>query len=239
MQRHLQHELMDDPSLDAGEHRRALAGLARINVLSDAAAPIWRAINAWHNQDSVRMPPSLLDIASGSGDVLLGVDRNARRHGVSLELHAADLSAEALRVIVERSNRAEKSVTTHQYDATSANSLIEGEPFDIVMCSLFLHHLPEQTIESLLRRMTSLVRPGGLVVISDLERTSLGLLAARTVPRLLTRSHVVHVDAVRSVQGALTQGELTELASCAGMHHCAIRGVWPFRMLLTWQRGHS
>ena len=37
-------ELMDDPALDPAEHRRALAGLARLNRFGGSAGVLWPAV---------------------------------------------------------------------------------------------------------------------------------------------------------------------------------------------------
>ena len=53
--RELVGEVMDDPSLDAAEHARALRGLAWINRVSRSAAVVWPAIEA-----AARGPPEVL-----------------------------------------------------------------------------------------------------------------------------------------------------------------------------------
>ena len=61
-------ELMDQPELDAIEHGRALAGLARINALSGSARILWpslRDLARRKRTDGLRV----LDVASGAGDV--------------------------------------------------------------------------------------------------------------------------------------------------------------------------
>jgi 2-polyprenyl-3-methyl-5-hydroxy-6-metoxy-1,4-benzoquinol methylase len=238
MKRNLQPELMDDPDLDPRSHRAALRGLARINRLSDAPGPIWGAIRSWSEAGGVSKA-TMADIASGSGDVLLGVARRALRHGLNLEIHALDISDEALRATSERCRSEHVPVTLHHVDVVAGNLSDLRARFDIVMCSLFLHHLRDEQIESMLRSMSGMIRPGGIIVISDLVRSRIGFFAARAVPKLLTRSRVVHIDAVRSVEGALTREELGVIADRAGLTGYSLSRVWPFRMLMTWQRGHS
>ncbi|MBL4699421.1 MAG: hypothetical protein JKX70_11375 [Phycisphaerales bacterium] len=73
------------------------------------------------------------------------------------------------------------------------------------------------------------------VIITDLRRTRRGYVLAWLASRLLTRSPVVHTDALLSVRGALTTSELHELAISAGYDKPCIRTVWPQRILLTWR----
>jgi hypothetical protein len=105
---------------------------------------------------------------------------------------------------------------------------------DVVMCSLFLHHLAEPAAISLLANMARAAHR--LVLVNDLARGRLGFLLAWTTARVLTRSKMVHVDAPRSVQGAFTLAEARVLAERAGLAGATVRGRWPCRFLLQWQR---
>jgi hypothetical protein len=61
-------------------------------------------------------------------------------------------------------------------------------------------------------------------------------LAAQLGSRVLTTSHVVHVDGPRSVEGAFTRAEALALAERAGLNGARVSRRWPFRWLLTWRR---
>ncbi|HYD01689.1 MAG TPA: methyltransferase domain-containing protein [Phycisphaerales bacterium] len=229
--RRLQPELMDNPALDAGEHRRALTGLARINMVSRAGAGLWGAVRELlpHGR-----PVTLLDVAVGSGDVAVDVARRARGAGVSLGLEVCDISGEALSATQERSVAAGVAVGAHRRDVVK-DGLPQGDrTVDVVMCSLFLHHLREPDVVRLLAEMARVSRRG--VVVSDLRRCRAGVAAAVVAGRVLTRSRIVRVDAVRSVEGAFTIGELRAMAAEAGMVDADVRASWPLRMMLTWRR---
>ena len=65
-------ELMDDPGLDPVEHRRALAGLRRINFFSRTSVHLVNEINQIIKQEKLKSV-SILDVGCGSGDVAIGV----------------------------------------------------------------------------------------------------------------------------------------------------------------------
>jgi hypothetical protein len=73
-----------------------------------------------------------------------------------------------------------------------------------------------------------------MVIVSDLRRTRTGFYLAYIASRLLTRSDVVHVDALRSVRAAYTLDELRELAREAGLTGARIAARWPQRQVLEW-----
>ena len=105
---------------------------------------------------------------------------------------------------------------------------------DVVLCTLFLHHLAEADAAALLRRMREAARAA--VVISDLRRTRLGAAFTWAGCRMLSRSEVFRVDGMRSVAAAFTTDEARDLAAAAGLTGAHVRQVWPQRWLLTWRK---
>lgn len=232
MPRQLVGELMDDPDLDPAAHRRALAGLARLNALSAAAAGMWPPILAYARANE--RPLRLLDAAAGSGDVAIKLCRIARRAGIELRFTACDISPEACAAVERRAQRCGVPVETRTTDILS-EPLPAGH--DIVINSLFLHHLTTEDTIRALRAMRNAT--GGLLVISDLVRTRLGLVMAGVASRAMTRSPIVHTDAVRSVRAAWTIPELRALAAEAGLESAAVSRIWPERQRLVWHAGVS
>jgi 2-polyprenyl-3-methyl-5-hydroxy-6-metoxy-1,4-benzoquinol methylase len=113
-------------------------------------------------------------------------------------------------------------------------NLDPSEGFDVVLCSLFLHHQSEEQAVALLRQMARCARE--LVLINDLVRSGAGYRLACLGTRLLTRSPVVHVDGPRSVAAAFTLSEAGELAERAGLHGARVEPRWPCRYLLSWRK---
>ena len=89
-------ELMDDPALDPLEHRRALVGLARLNRYSGSTAVLWKPLVEFAR----RRPEQLirvLDVATGSGDVPIGLWRKAKAAGIPLAVSGCDISPTAVK----------------------------------------------------------------------------------------------------------------------------------------------
>ena len=121
-----------------------------------------------------------------------------------------------------------------QRDVLAAGLAQPDASVDVVMCSLFLHHLTTEQAVRVLSEMRRVARR--LVLVSDLRRCHAGLGVAYLASRCATRSRVVRVDAVRSVRAAFTIDELRALAARAGMPDGRVLPRWPFRMLLAWTR---
>lgn len=230
LDRRLEAEWMDQPGLKAECHELALRGLTRLNRWSCAARILWPHLAAFaksRRQSSLR----ILDLASGAGDNAVALYQMGRRRGLELRIEGWDVSDRAVAYARRLAAAQGASVTFFRRDAL-------GEPiplgFDVIMSSLFLHHLDEARALLLLERM----RQGmpGLLLVNDLRRCRGGLALAVAASRLLTRSAVVHNDAPASVRNAFTPEEVRGLARRAGLAGATVTPRWPFRLLLAWVR---
>jgi SAM-dependent methyltransferase len=222
--------MMDNPGLDPAEHLRALAGLSWLNWASRSPRIVWQPIHALGQ--SLRMDRlRVLDIGSGAGDVLLGLWKLASRYRWELDLHGIDISERAIAYARDRCRMVGARIDYTQLDAL-ADPLPIG--YDVLMSSLFYHHLSEDEVVSLLEKMAAATKH--LLLVNDLRRCSTGLVLAHIACRLLTRSRVVHTDGPRSVCAAFTSGEMQVLAQRAGLIDARITHRWPCRLLCTWRK---
>jgi SAM-dependent methyltransferase len=221
---------MDDPLLDVREHLRALDGLGRANVVSRTAASLWPHVVRAARQTPGR-PLRVLDLACGGGHVAVDLALKARRSGLPVEICGADVSPVAIGRARALANEKQVFVEFVQLDAVR-DPLPGG--FDLVVSSLFLHHLDEETAIAVIGKMARAARVGGLV--TDLRRTRLGYAFAWVGTRLLSRSRVVHVDGARSVRAAFSDEEARGLARAAGLVSASVTRHWPQRWLLAWDR---
>jgi 2-polyprenyl-3-methyl-5-hydroxy-6-metoxy-1,4-benzoquinol methylase len=218
-------ERMDDPAIDTGEHRRALAALARINRLTNSAGVFWPVIRVLARES--KRPIRLLDVATGSGDVPARLQARARRAGIDLEIAACDKSATAIGVARQKHEGIEFFVhdSLHQ---------VLPRGFDLVTCSLFLHHLSNDEAIALLSNMENAARR--LVLVNDLDRSRISMFAVWLACRVLTRSSIVRYDGPASVRSAFTAAEALNLAERCGLFGAVVKRRFPARFLLAWER---
>lgn len=221
-------ELMDDPGLDASHHEEALEGLARLNWVSGSVRLVWRPIVQLARQRRIEHL-RVLDIATGSGDIPLGLLSRAKRSGLHLEILGLDISERAIAKAQQRTAASKPAVQFQVIDLLN-NELPEG--YDVVICSLFLHHLEDSQAIHLLKKMRQTARQLGLV--NDLVRSRINLWLVQLAARFISRSHVVHTDGALSVRAAFTPTELADIAARAGIENATITRSWPCRMLLQW-----
>jgi len=225
--RNLQPEMMDDPNLPRDEHLLALRGLARLNRCSGVASVLYRRIRrlamSRHNRSL-----TLLDIASGAGDVPLAWANWARKEGWNLQLTLLDNRSLAVEEQQRRAHESNLNVLSLQHDCLNT-PLPSG--FDVVTCSLFMHHLENHQAGQLLQSMQAASE--GSVLVCDLERSVSNLAMASLASWLLSRSKVVHSDADLSVRAAFTMNEFEQLSREALGRPIQVKRIFPCRFLAT------
>jgi SAM-dependent methyltransferase len=222
-------ELMDDPAIDPAEHRRALEGLARINRWSRSDAVVWPVVKEVARRHSNR-PIKMLDVATGAGDVPIALWRRAKLAGINVELSACDVSPTALDYAARNAAKCEAPIRFFQHNVVC--DPLPGD-YDLVVCSLFLHHLSETEATTMLRHMKD---SADVVGVNDLARSRMNYVMVWLATRLLSRSPVVHFDGPASVQSAFTPSEAKALAERAGLIGAEVASRPPCRFLLTWSR---
>lgn len=230
-ERHRQPEQMDQADLAAADHRDALVSLARLNWFSRSSQILAGPIRQTAAAHTGTRPLRILDLACGGGDVLLSLARRMQGLGLNIEWIGLDISDVAVAHAREQARRFDLPIQFIQADVLQG---VWPEACDVVMCSLFLHHLDESQALALLTRMGREARKQ--VLINDLKRSRIGYVLAQAACRLLSRSRVVHYDGPVSVAGAFKIAEVRALAEQAGLRQAKVESRWPQRWLLDWSR---
>jgi 2-polyprenyl-6-hydroxyphenyl methylase/3-demethylubiquinone-9 3-methyltransferase len=142
-----------------------------------------------------------------------------------------DLARDSLQIA--RLHGHESGVQVH-YECVSAEEYAMQQPgqFDLITCMELLEHVPDPA--SVVRACGQLVRPGGLVCFSTLNRNPksflLAIVAAEYVLRLLPRG-------THQYEHFVTPSELAAAARAAGLEATALAGLgyqpWIHRYHLT------
>jgi 2-polyprenyl-3-methyl-5-hydroxy-6-metoxy-1,4-benzoquinol methylase len=222
---------MDQPGLNLAEHVQALQGLSRINALSRTNAIFWAPVfELAHSREPAVGPIRILDLATGGGDLPIALARYALQAGVNLVIEGCDISSDAVNYAQAKADQQGAHVRFFVLDALGGDFPAD---YDVVCCSLFLHHLAESDVIVLMSRLATVARR--LVLIDDLVRSRWGYMLALIGCHLLSGSPVVHVDGPVSVAASFTPSEVLYLAEQAGLRGATLTRHWPQRFLLTWR----
>ena len=170
-------------------------------------------------------PLSVVDIGTGSGEMGALLTRWAKQNGRHLLICALDKSERNLLVAREKII---DSMNLMQADAC-ALPFAEGQ-VDYFISSLFLHHLSPEQVIGVLRETYHRSRRG--IVMSDLVRSYIPLLAFQLIQPVFARHYLTRHDGSLSIRRAYTPQELCSLARAAGLETARIYRHFPWRMTL-------
>jgi SAM-dependent methyltransferase len=196
-------ELLDGGRLSLPEVERNLADLSRLNRLPGGRGA---SIDGIGRLLDGRTTPRVLDAGTGRGDMPVAFASNGWR------TTALDSNPDVL-IIARRETAAEPLVEVVEGDARSLP--FDDEVFDVSHCSLLMHHLSPADVVSALRELGRVARQG--VVINDLRRGMLPLLATAASVLAVGGSHVTRNDGLVSARRAYTLDELDDLIGLAGL----------------------
>lgn len=225
-------ELMDEPC-SYEELRDCLRDLAQVNRLSFGYRPTIGWLKQFTDLPSDQFPLHIVDIGCGGGDMLRHIETWAARKRFAVNLTGIDLNPSAIRAA--REFTAEKSqIRWLAQDAYSLDVL--EQPVDLVISSLFAHHLSDNEIVYFLAWMESVTRHGWF--INDLYRSQTPYSAFRTLSNVARWHRFVRHDGPVSFRRAFQPDDWRSYIDAAGLHaqQVSIRSAWPARLCVARRR---
>lgn len=153
---------MDARDVDYETFRDCLRDLARVNLISLGHRPTLAFLETLRRQGRLGRGVDILDVGSGYGDLLRAIGRWAARHGLAVRLTGVDLSPWSARAAQAASggDLPIRWVVSDVFDYPGAA--------DVIVSSLFAHHLDDTDVVRFLRWMEGRARIGWFV--NDLHR---------------------------------------------------------------------
>lgn len=203
-------EMMDQPGVDPELVRDELRALERANRRLGGHRLMLHYIGKLLG--AARPSLSILDLGTGSADIPRAVVAWARRMRVPVTVVAVDANPVAL----QTARAACQDWPEIQLEERDLRNLpYDPDSFDLVLCSLALHHFALAEAQAILQRIHTLARVG--YIINDLRRNWLAIAIAEFMARALIRNPVTRNDVPQSCRAAFTVEELRAMAQLAGM----------------------
>jgi len=200
-------ELMDRPQPVTPELESDLQNLRKLNRYFGSYRLIEHFLRRWIQP---RSRLRILDLATGSGDIPRLIVDYARNAGADVTVDAVDQQPSTLEIARSLSG------DYPQIEFLEGDVLSFGESgaYDVVLCSLALHHFEEAAAVELLRRCRELSRQ--YVLVSDLRRGLLATIGVYLLTTFLFREPMTRIDARLSAARAFSFREFRSLADRAG-----------------------
>lgn len=211
-------EWMDAPGIDQANLARCLDDLAVVNSVTLARPP---TVNFVRRAAGERGSLSVLDVGYGQGDMLRRIARWGQRRGVALRLEGVDLSP-ASKVVAEAATPGWMGI---RYRTGDVFDEAPGS-VDVIVSSLFTHHLHNAEVVRFVRWMERTARVGWFV--NDLHRHPVAYHGFKALAAVAGWHPMVRHDGAVSVTRAFTRRDWAQLLEEAGV---AARVRWhvPFR----------
>jgi SAM-dependent methyltransferase len=137
-------------------------GKARLSVLSAALAPSTASLLG---AAGVREGIRVLDLGCGGGDVTLALAHLVGAQGAVVGIDVDDVS-----LGLARKDAADARIEHLEYRIGDATDIDARDEYDVVYARFLLTHLAEPA--ATLARMVAATRPGGVVVVEDLDHSA-------------------------------------------------------------------
>jgi 2-polyprenyl-3-methyl-5-hydroxy-6-metoxy-1,4-benzoquinol methylase len=221
-------ELMDEPCTFA-EYRRAALDLEQVNRLTGGCRPTLRFMERVLAGRKVGCEPlHVVDVGCAQGAMLREIQCWAARRSVPLRLTGVDMNPYAARLARECDRREHVAAKSIAWLTADAFAIQLEHPADVVLSSLFTHHLSDPDVVRFLCWSEATAQVGWFV--NDLERSE---RAARWFARLawvMRWDRMVVADGPVSFRRAFVEADWVAYLREAGVMGAGVFGVRPGRL---------
>ena len=217
-------EIMDDFSMGGDLFRDTLDKLEIINrFLGGNLVTIMGLKNLLENQTKNKII-TIVDLGCGNGDILRDVAKFGGKNNYSFRLIGIDANSSAIEYAKELSNEYTE-IYFKKINVLSED--FKKQSYDIVLCTLFLHHFKNAEIISLLKTITNKATIG--VVVNDLHRHKLAYYLFKLIGFFI-KNKMVKQDGLTSILKAFKRKDLENISKEIKVHF-SIQWKWAFRYL--------
>lgn len=201
---------MDAADTSATDYALALADLAKVNRVTFTHRPVI----AWLDAATRGMPKgsevSILDVASGQGDLLRAIHRWGIRRGLRLRLSGLDLNP---RSAIEAANATPVGMDIVWRTGNVFDDVPEPIP-DFIVTSQFTHHLDDEGVAVFVRWLDRHAVRGWFV--ADLHRHIMAYYGFYVLARIMGWHRIVRTDGMISVARGFRRDEWRAILASAG-----------------------
>ena len=220
-------EMVDEPNADPAMLRDELKNLRRINKYFGGLSAIESSVLSVLRDVPDGREVHILDLGTGSADLPIHLVERSGRTRRKFHITAVENNPVVFQVARERASRYAGIVVER-------GNLLEldypPKSFDVVLCSLTLHHFSNVQATHILSSMNTWSRVG--LIVNDLYRSWVAAWSAKLYSLLTTRNPMTIYDSYLSVLRGFTREELVMIARTAGIQKVEIQTRPLFRIIL-------
>lgn len=218
-------ELMDLEDVGEAEYALVFAQLARINALTQGHRPTLRFLGDEIPHRIGSRPLHIVDCGCGDGDGTRAIARWAERQAITAVVTGIDINAHGIRA----ARHAPDQPPRVRYVAADIFSYKPDAPIDIIVSSLFAHHLDDLRLPRFIAWMEKNARLGWM--INDLRRSRFAHAVIWTYGRTVMAHRFIRHDGPLSVARSFTRNDWQAAMERAGLNPAEVtmRRFFPYR----------
>nr|WP_314835701.1 methyltransferase domain-containing protein [uncultured Flavobacterium sp.] len=217
-------EIMDDFSMEGDVLRDALDKIAKINQLLGGNQLTLRGIQDLMTTITTPKELTIIDVGCGNGDMLRTIADFGLKNDLEFKLIGIDANAFTI-------NHARK-LSKYYPNITYLCKDVFDEPFsklkyDIVLCTLTLHHFKEDEIMKLMTLFYANSTIG--IVINDLHRSAVAYRLFQALCWVFRLNEMSREDGLTSILRGFKKEELIRFSENLHFSNYKIQWKWAFR----------
>lgn len=219
-----QTEIMDDFQLEGFELQDALDKIAKINQLLGGNSLTLQGLKTLLVSLDKTPDLTIVDIGCGNGDMLRYISEFGENEGYNFKLIGIDANAFTIQHAQKLSNHYPN--ISYQCQDIFDESFSELK-YDIVFCTLTLHHFKNEEIVDLIKTFYNNCTVG--IVINDLHRSKIAYKLFQAVCWLFKLNRMSREDGLVSILRGFKKEDLLEFSLKLGFKKYSIQWKWAFR----------
>ena len=226
-------EIMDDLNCHGQVVEQTLCELDFINLWLGGNAVTLNGLEKCWASTRKDQVISIADLGCGSGEMLRLIAARANKQKRKVTLNGFDANPTITRYAKEQTSSSALLNNATEINFESRNifsSEFKTRKFDIILCTLFLHHFTEKELVQTFQSFKQQARLG--IIVNDIHRHPLAYYSIKWLTGLFSKSAMVKFDAPLSVLRAFTRKELEQILLKAEIEHYELSWKWAFRWQL-------
>jgi 2-polyprenyl-3-methyl-5-hydroxy-6-metoxy-1,4-benzoquinol methylase len=217
-------EIMDDFALEGEILRDALDKIAKINQLLGGNKLTLQGVQSLMNKVSPNKEITIVDIGCGNGDMLRALADYASNNNLNFKLIGIDANQFTINHAIELSKQYQN--ITYQCEDIFDDKFKDLK-YDIVLCTLTLHHFKDAEIIKLVSVFNENSSIG--IVINDLQRSALAYRLFQVLCFVFRLNKMSKEDGLVSILRGFKKEELDNFSKKLNLKKYSIQWKWAFR----------
>jgi len=221
--RSTQVEIMDDLEMEGELLRRSLDTLDSINKWLGGNQVTLKGLDTLLRQLPMDKTIKIVDIGCGSGDMLRLVADKMRKAGRKVEILGID--ANAFTVNYARKKSLKYPEISYLCESIPYAGFFDLE-YDILLSTLFLHHLESPKIVEFLKKSTPKISTG--IIVNDLHRSQWAYFLFNILT-FFVPNRMIRQDGLTSILKGFKKTDLQNFSKQLHFTNSSIKWCWAFR----------